>query len=228
MRVVLDRGFDGAREFALLDEYFESWCVRQRADRQVYLPGAQEPTRMRTVANCLRLDQVAKVTRVRDGKLVEDVERFGYCTVQLPVKASRNSRNKPACKLRGLVVVERKDPLDPLMVLLTSRPPRSAAQARRWVRDYRRRWSCEEQTRAGKQCADIEDLRVLRWDAIVNLVTLTVMTEGLLALLQVEAPRRAANLARRAPIDGDAPPLALYRIWMSVALALGGVAVWGI
>ena len=73
-----------------------------------------------------------------------------------------------------------------------------------------------------KQLGGLEDVRVLSWESLQNLVALTVITAGLLALLQFEAPRRAARLARLAPIDGEVPAYALYRIWMSVALLLGG------
>jgi hypothetical protein len=219
---VLDRGFDGTNEFALLDEYFEHWCVRQRGDRQVFLPGSDQPSRMETVARQLRTDERVEITCVRDGRLEQQEEHLGFCTVEVPHKACRVERRRPACELRGLIVVARRDPLRPPMMLLTSRPVRNATQARRWVHAYRRRWAVEEQTRVGKQGAELEDLRVLRWEAIQNLLRLSVVTEGLLALQQVEAPRRAKRLARLAPIDGDVPPFALYRIWMTVGLMLRG------
>ncbi len=219
---VLDRGFDGTNEFALLDEYFEHWCVRQRGDRQVFLPGSDQPSRMETVARQVRTDERVEISCVRDGRLERQEEHLGFCTIDVPLKASRVERRKPACERRGLIVVARRDPLKPPMMLLTSRPVRSAAQARRWVQAYRRRWAVEEQTRVGKQGAELEDLRVLRWEAIQNLLTLSIVTEGLLALQQADAPRRANRLARIAPIDGDVPPFALYRIWMTVGLMLRG------
>jgi hypothetical protein len=219
---VLDRGFDGGKEFELLDEHLEHWAVRQRGDRQVFRPGSDEPERMETLARAIRLDQVAYPRHVHKGRLVKTKEQFGTCTIEVPVEASRKSRRKPRVKLRGLIVVQRDEPDQPPMLLLVNRPVRSTVQARRWVEAYRRRWSVEEETRAGKQGAQLEDLRVLRWEAVVNLVALSVLTEGLLALLQVEAPRRAARLARLAPIVGDVPPFALYRIWMTVALMLRG------
>lgn len=219
---VLDRGFDGHNEFALLDEFFERWCVRQRGDRQVYRPGNDRPIRMMTLAKRLQPDLVAYPRHSRDGKLVKTPERFAYCTIEVPLKPSHTSRRKPACERRGLIVVHREHDDAPPMILLVRRSPRSPSEARRWVEAYHRRWSCEEQTRLAKQSVDLEDLRVLRWEAIVNLLALTVLTEGLLALVQVERPRRAKRLARLAPIDGEAPPFALYRIWMTVALMLLG------
>lgn len=219
---VLDRGFDGAIEMAMLGEFFAHWCVRQRGDRRVFLPGSEQPVRMSRVATWLRLDERVELTHVRDGKLVRTEERFGFCTLEVPDKACGSSRRKPACTLRTLIVVHRQALLQPPMMLLVNRPVHPVAEARRWVKAYLRRWGVEEQTRAGKQSAELEDVRVLRWDALQNVLTLSVLTEGLLALQQVEAPRRAARLARLAPIDGPVPPFALYRIWMTVAMMLRG------
>ncbi|MBI2893801.1 MAG: hypothetical protein HYY06_09635 [Deltaproteobacteria bacterium] len=219
---VLDRGFDGGIEFKLLDGFFAHWCVRQRGDRNVYLPQGDVPMRMSTLAKQLRHDERARIRCVRDGELVQEEERFGYCTIEVPTRTPRDGRRKPPCVRRTLISVHRDDPLQPPMMLLVNRPVRSAGEAQRWIDAYRRRWAVEEQTRLGKQSVQLENLRVLRWDAINNLLALAVLTEGLLALQQVEAPRRAARLARLAPIDGEVPPFAMYRIWMSVAFLLGG------
>jgi len=122
-----------------------------------------------------------------------------------------------------LVVAERYDPDDELpMMLLTRKPVADAKEACQWVEDYYRRWAAEDETRGAKQLGGLEDLRVLSWESITNVVALSVVVDGLLSLLQFEAPRRAARLARLAPIDGDVPPYALYRIWMTVALLLAG------
>ena len=108
------------------------------------------------------------------------------------------------------------------MMLLVSKPVKSAADARQWVEDYYRRWGAEEETRADKQLGGLEDLRVQSWDSIYNLVALSIVTGGLLALLDLENPRRARRLARLAPIDGDVPAFARYRLWLSLSLLLQG------
>jgi len=148
---VLDRGFDGAREFALLDEFFSHGAVRQRGDRHVYLPGHGEPMGIDAWAKTLRLDPTASLRYMRDSQWVRAQVAFGYCTILVPKQASRgSSTRKPACEPRGLIVSRFKDsPFSSAMMLWVSRPIRSATLARRWLEAYRRRWGCEEQTRLG-------------------------------------------------------------------------------
>jgi hypothetical protein len=167
------------------------------------------------------LDYEAQPWVVRDDELVRISVRFGTLTVELPTgPAWRKQRGR---RSMTLIVVERERPADELpMMLLVNRPVRSVGEARRWVENYFRRWGVEDQTRGAKQLGGLEDLRVMNWDSICNLVALSVITHGLLALLEFEAPRRAKRLAERAPIDGTVPAFALYRIWMSVALLLEG------
>lgn len=227
VRAVLDRGFDGNTYFEVLDEFFELWAVRQRGDRQIFLPGQDEPIRMVTLAKAVAQDQVAHPWVVRKGELRRIDVSFGTITVEVPKKACRRDRKKPPCRRMTLIVVSRegKDPTEAPMMLLTSRPVREIAQARRWVEDYYRRWGAEDETRGAKQLNGLEDLRVMSWESICNIVALSAVITGLLALIQLDAPRRAARLARAAPIDGEVPAYTLYRIWLSVALLLTGRAI---
>lgn len=221
VRAVLDRGFDGDSSFGVLDDHFSHWAVRLRGDRDLRLPGREKLERASIVGRALRKENEARPVVVRKGKLERVSVRFGYCTVELP--GGRAFRRRGSRRRVGLIAAERlvqHDPSEPPMMLLVSQPVRSAAEARRWVEDYYRRWSVEEETRGAKQLGGLEDVRVLEWERIKNVVALSVMTEGVLALLQIEAPRRATRLARLAPIDGEVPAFALYRIWMSVALLL--------
>jgi hypothetical protein len=229
VRAVLDRGFDGNTDFAVLDDFFTQWAVRQRGDRQIYLPGQEQPLRMLTLAKTVAQDLVARPWVVRRDQLQRVEVRFGYLTVEVPMKACRRDRKKPPCRRMTLVVVDRQpqDPTDGPMLLLCRQPVRTAAQARQWVCSYFRRWGVEDETRGAKQLSGLEHLRVLSWDAICNIVALSVVVPGLLAIIQVEAPRRAARLARAAPIDGPVPAYALYRIWLSVTLLLGGHFITG-
>ena len=224
VRAVLDRGFDGDHYFTVLDDYLPDWAVRQKGNRQVYLPGHAEPVRMITLAKTVHQDHVARPLVVRRGDLVRKLQTFGFCTVEVPRTTARRGRKKPVCRLMSLVVADRHDPLKPPLMLLVNRPVHDVATARAWVEAYFRRWGAEDETRADKQLGGLEDLRVKSWESLQSLVALSVVSAGLLALLQVEAPRRAARLARTAPIDGEVPTFALYRIWLSVALLLAGRA----
>ena len=220
VRAVLDRGFDGDTYFTVLDQYLRDWAVRQKGNRQVYLPGQDEPVRMITLAKTVRQDHVARPLVVRRDELVRKVQTFGFCTVEVPHTSPRKGRKKPVCRLMTLVVADRHDPLKPPLMLLVNRPVHDVTTARAWVEAYFRRWGAEDETRADKQLGGLEDVRVQSWESLQSLVALSIVSSGLLALLQVEAPRRAARLARSAPIDGEVPTFALYRIWMSVGLLL--------
>jgi hypothetical protein len=224
VRAVLDRGFDGGNYFAVLDDYLSDWAVRQKGNRRVYLPGRQESLRVSTLAKTVRQDYVARPLVVRRKELVRACQPFGFCTVEVPRTSPRRGRKKPLCRVMTLVVADRHDPLKPPLMLLVNRAVHDAATARAWVEAYFRRWGAEDETRADKQLGGLEDLRVQSWESIQSLVALSVVTTGLLALLQVDAPRRAARLARHAPIDGEVPAFALYRIWMSVHYLLLGAA----
>jgi hypothetical protein len=219
---VLDRGFDGETYHCVLDDFFAHWAVRQKGNRQVYLPGHAEPVRMITLAKTVSQDHVARPLVVRRGELIRKCQSFGFCTVEVPLSSPQPGRKKPVCRLMSLIVADRHDPLKLPLMLLVNRPVHDVATARVWVEAYYRRWGAEDETRADKQLGGLEDLRVRRWESIQSLVALSVVSTGLLALLQVEAPRRAARLARTAPIDGEVPTFALYRIWLSVALLLAG------
>jgi hypothetical protein len=212
---LLDRGFDGVRYFGVLDAFFASWAVRQRGDRHVYLPGKPEAERLSTIAGALRKDQTARPLVVRDDKPVRVEVKLGYCTVEVPIEGSRRKRDQRGGRRRMTLIALDRGPNRPPGMLLISRPVRSAAEARRWVEAYYRRWGVEE-------LAGLEQVRVLSWESIQSVAALSLVTEGLLAIQQLTAPRRAKRLARLAPIDGDVPAFALYRIWLSVSLLLQG------
>jgi hypothetical protein len=218
---VLDRGFDGETYYRVLDDFFAHWAVRQRGDRQVYLPGHRRAQRLSTLAQTVAQPHVARPLVVRRDELVRAKQAFGYCTVEVPTRSPKPGRKKPPCRLMTLIAADRHDPTKLPLMLLVNRPVAEMAEARRWVEAYFRRWGAEDETRGDKQLGGLEELRVRSWESLTSIVNLSVVTAGLLALLQLEAPRRAARLARQAPIDGEVPAYALYRIWLSVAILLG-------
>jgi hypothetical protein len=218
---VLDRGFDGETYYRVLDDFFAHWAVRQKGNRQVYLPGQRRAQRLSTVALTVCQPHVARPLVVRRDELVRAKQPFGYCTVEVPKRSPQPGRKKPPCRRMTLIVADRHDPTKLPLMLLVNRPVADAAEARRWVEAYFRRWGAEDETRGHKQLGGLEELRVRSWESLTSIVALSVVTAGLLALLQLEAPRRAARLARTAPIGGDVPAYTLYRIWLSVAILLG-------
>ena len=100
--------------------------------------------RTTTLAKSLRKDHIARPWVVHRDRLVRVEYRFGYCTVEFP--EGTTFRRKRGKRLMGLIAVERpqiKDPTEPPMMLLCNRPVRNAAEARRWVEAYFRRWGVE-------------------------------------------------------------------------------------
>jgi hypothetical protein len=221
VRAVLDRGFDGNTYFGVLDDFFAHWAVRQVGDRQICLAGQDDAQRLSTVAKTVSQDHEARPLVMRRHKQVRITQRFGYCTVEVPKRSPRPGRKKPPCRRMTLIVADRHDPTKLPLMLLVNQPVATVAEARQWVEAYFRRWGAEDETRGHKQLGGLEEVRVLSWESLTSVVNLSVVTAGLLALLQLEAPRRAARLARQAPIDGEVPLYALYRIWLSVAILLG-------
>jgi hypothetical protein len=220
---LMDRGGDGDPRIALFDELCRRWGIRMRGDRNVWRPGAEDdgPLNMLEMAQAMAKPHKAWCWVSRDNKLVRVRRRFGCATIRLD----------RAGKCYTLVAVERDEdaqedePHRPLM-LLTNVVPLSSREAARLISGYTRRWGVEDDTRAAKQCIDLENIRVLNWPAIVSLFLLSVVAQGLVALQEARAPRRAARLAAEAPIVDPIPPYRIYRLWMRVQQLLLELAVW--
>lgn len=211
---VMDRGGDATHVMNILETEKLRWAIRMRGDRHARRVGSDDgPRAMSELARAMAKPHAVNCWVSHRNQLTPQKRYFGYSTVQL-------TEGGP---YRWLIAVERAQYLEddrlPLM-LLTSVPIRGAATAARIVRGYSRRWSVEDDTRACKQLIDLEDVRVLRWKALVDLVMLTTVAQGLVALQEARAPRRAARLAAQAPIVDPIPPYRIYRLWMTVAYEL--------
>lgn len=218
---VMDRGGDGDPRIALFDELVPRWVIRMVGNRNVWRPNSKDgPQKMLDVARAIDKSHRAWCWVSRDNELVRVRRRYGWLTVQL----------EPGGKWYTLVAVAREEEGEddeahrPLM-LLTNIVPFTSRDGELVVGGYCRRWGAEDNTRGGKQLTDLENIRVLTWAAIVSLVTLSVIAQGILALQEARAPRRAARLAAEAPIVDPVPPYRLYRLWMRVQQLLVEVAV---
>jgi hypothetical protein len=87
--------------------------------------------------------------------------RFGYRKVHLP------KRTEPL-----YLLVVHGFGKDPLMLLTTEPLHNSFKCLWRWVRAYIRRWSIEETIRYVKTCYDLENVRVLNYQGLQNLMPL--------------------------------------------------------
>ena len=103
------------------------------------------------------------VTRIKDGKEKTYELRFGYRKVRLPERA------EPLFLLvvHGLGEV-------PLMLLTNEPLRRSFKWVWRMVRAYLKRWCIEETIRYIKTCYDLENVRVLTYKGLQNLMPLVL------------------------------------------------------
>lgn len=216
---VFDRGFDARAFMAPMSKQITQWAVRQRGDRHATLEGAFTPDGRPVVGPLSELAHAAKTEYVAQpqvsnrGILERTAVCFGYLTVRLPWSAAPLT----------LIVSRFGTPDAPsqgMILLLTSVRPRNPLQARRVVEAYFRRWGAEDQIRGAKQNLELEDVRVLSWERLQNLLTLTTVATGLLALAQLEHPRAVNAAMRQAPIVGPVPPFILYRLFAAFRAAL--------
>lgn len=101
------------------------------------------------------------IVKVEDGKEKVYHLKFGYRDVRLPGRVER----------LGLVVVYGFG-VEPMMLLTTEPLRKSRKVLWRLIRAYIRRWAIEETIRYIKQSYDIEDIRVLNYQSLQNMMPL--------------------------------------------------------
>lgn len=112
------------------------------------------------------------IVRIEDGKERTYTLRFGFRNVKLPGR----------CEPLYLLVVHGFGP-EPLM-LLTTEPLRRSFQCRwRMVQAYLKRWTIEETIRYVKTCYDVENVRVLNYQGLQNLMPLLLAVMFFLACI---------------------------------------------
>jgi len=152
------------------------------------------------------------------------VNRLGYIVVDIGDIQTKGSRDVPyrvrysfiPVRVRGiegtfgLVVVDagRKE----RMMLLCWRIPENEAEAARFIKAYLRRWGIEDDGRALKQLADIEDVRVQSLRGIRRMVQLATIALGWLCHVLLSCPVLAVHLLSRAKTVGKEPLYKAYRL----------------
>jgi len=177
---VMDRGGDRGR---LFDELLADrgarhrFVIRLRGDRHLLVSGRGKAVSAKELGQRLTLRYGKQI--VRDEAKGEQAYRlrFGACRVRLP--------RHPEANL-WLVVVEGTG--SERMLLLTNIPLKRSLESVWWiVASYLTRWSIEEAFRFIKQAYDLENIRVLTFARIRNLVRLLVVAVYYLSVL-ITAP----------------------------------------
>ena len=98
-------------------------------------------------------------------------------------------------------------------MLLTNLPVQSVKDAKRVLRQYVRRWECEEAIRFLKSQVRLERIRTFRWCAIRRLVLLCVLVMIYLAWLIESHPAMAERLIRLSQPLPNNPDFLAYRLF---------------
>jgi len=156
---VMDRGGDRINLFEPMLERHARFLFRLVGNRHLLYNGKKQLAS--EVAMGCRMLHAKPVIRIEEGKERVYIVRFGFRRVLLP------GRGEP---LYLLVIRGFGD--EPLM-LLTNEPLRASFRCLwRLVRAYLKRWSIEETIRYVKTCYDLENVRVLNYQWLQNLLPL--------------------------------------------------------
>ncbi len=158
---VCDRGGDRINLFGPLLERKARFLVRLVGNRHLVCDGQTLPAE--AVARNCPCPFAKAVAKLDGDREVHYTLRFGFRKVYLPERA------EPLYLLvvHGLGA-------EPLM-LLTTEPLRKAYRCLwHWIRAYLRRWSIEETIRYVKTCYEVENVRVLNYQGLQNLMVLVL------------------------------------------------------
>ena len=157
---VIDRGGDRGALYADLLDAGRSFVIRQKGNRHLRW-GFRTVETARLAADC-PLPYATHIVREDNGKEVRRRLDYGFRPVRLP-----EHPDKPL----WLVVVRGLG--EAPMMLLTDLPMRRNRKLLWWlVAAYLTRWRIEEAIRFTKQSYDLEDIRVLTYGRLRNLVVL--------------------------------------------------------
>ena len=157
----MDRGGDRINLFAPLLDRKLRFLFRLVGNRSLIQAG--QTMLAEQVALGCPLWHSKPIVRIEDGEEKVHVLRFGFRRVRLP------GREETLCLL-----VLHGFGAHPLMLLTNEPLNRSFKCLWRMVRAYLKRWSIEETIRYAKTCYDLENVRVLNYRGLQNLMPLVL------------------------------------------------------
>jgi hypothetical protein len=156
---VIDRGGDRKNLINPMLQRGYRFLIRLIGNR--HLIWADKEMLVEEIVKDTSLPYAETVVKMDDGKEKVYHLEFGYRNVRFPGRA----------ETMGLLVV-RGFGQDPMMLLTTEPLRRSRKVLWRLVRAYIRRWSIEETLRYVKQSYELEDVRVLNYRSLQNIMPL--------------------------------------------------------
>jgi len=158
---VIDRGGDRKKLLEPLLDRAERFVIRSTGKRSVidrrHLCGT-----VAEVAGRCRLTHQARIVKIQDANEKAYELRYGAVPIQLPGRSEK----------LWLVVVDGFG--EERLMLITNLPPRAGDSQSLWwiVQIYLTRWKIEETFRFIKQSYNLEDIRVMKYQRLKNLVIL--------------------------------------------------------
>lgn len=161
--IVIDRGGDRVKLLKPWTQNKEmNYIIRQRGDRHLVYRGGLHLCKDLAYHCATPYSEV--VTKIKDGKAITYFLRFGYIPVRLP--AYRNRK----LYLVGIHGFGK----EPLMLLTTLAMRKNRKVIWRVIQDYIARWRIEETIRYIKQSYQIEDVRLLTYQRLKNVMNLVL------------------------------------------------------
>ena len=157
----IDRGGDRKRLLEPLLDRAQRFVIRSTGKRTVIDRKALQGSVAEVAGRC-RLRHQARIVKIQDGQEKTYELRYGAVPIRLP------GRSEPC----WLVVVAGFG--DQPLMLLTNLPVRAGDSQSLWwiVQIYLTRWKIEETFRFMKQSYNLEDIRVMKYQSLKNLVIL--------------------------------------------------------
>ncbi len=160
---VIDAGGDRKKILEVILNQGHRFVVRQRGDRHL-ISGRQRKSVKEWADGCRRQHREVVIKETSSGEQVYPLE-FGFRKVRWP------GRTEPLY----LVVVDGLGS-NPLILLTNRKVTRSRKSQWRVVESYLSRWRVEETIRFIKQSYQLEDIRLLKYEGLRNLVMLVLAT----------------------------------------------------
>jgi hypothetical protein len=219
---VMDRGFDSV----LIFQYFTSLGLRflMRVYEARNLVGKGKLTEL-AESMVLAYEQETVVKRLHGKKRKKEkvIIHYGFERIELPEHWNPYTHRREALQLT-LLVVEGISATGERAYFVTSDEVNTPAKSLYLLKQYVKRWGCEDAIRFLKQEFELEDIRVLKFKRIRRLVVLAMMVFAFLCELERYCQRRAAWVLERLcrwsmELDTDATFL-YYRLHKSAVLTL--------
>jgi hypothetical protein len=159
---VYDRGGDRDTIMLPLLEQGSRWVIRQRGDRHVIFNGKAR-SEQAVAAGCAMKYAETIVKETREGEKVYKLE-FGARAVRLP-------ESDQALRL----VVVKGFGSEPLLLLTNVEASKSRKAVWKIIEAYLSRWLVEEAIRFMKQTYNLEDIRLLNWQRLKNMMGVVLL-----------------------------------------------------